>query len=151
MHVPDGYLDPPVSLAAGAIAATAVALALRGARLATRAPRPRRRFAVVVMAVTVLLAGFVSYYAASTPDGLEKAARDKGIDRKARETATEGSPLADDRVKDVSDTRASGALAGVVGVGVTLAAGTGVLVVLRRRRARPAAPPVAEARRTEAV
>ncbi|MBC2876072.1 MULTISPECIES: energy-coupling factor ABC transporter permease [Streptomyces] len=131
---------------------------VHGARVATRAPaasahapRPRRRFAVVAMAVTVLLAGFVSYYAASTPDGLEKVARDKGIDRKARETATEGSPLADYRVKDVSDARASGALAGVAGVGVTLAAGTGVLVVLRRRRARPAEPPVAEPRRTEAV
>ncbi|EME96383.1 energy-coupling factor ABC transporter permease [Streptomyces mobaraensis NBRC 13819 = DSM 40847] len=129
---------------------------VHGARATTRAPdaaaRPRRRFAAAVMAVTVVLAGFVSYYAATTPDGLEKVARDKGIDREARETAAEGSPLADYRVKDVSDARASGALAGVVGVGVTLAAGTGVLVVLRRRRARPAAPAAdTEARRTEAV
>ncbi|MGY1609112.1 MULTISPECIES: energy-coupling factor ABC transporter permease [unclassified Geodermatophilus] len=32
MHVPDGYLDAPTSLATGAVAAGAVAVALRGAR-----------------------------------------------------------------------------------------------------------------------
>lgn len=32
MHVPDGFLDAPTSLATGAVAATGVALALRGAR-----------------------------------------------------------------------------------------------------------------------
>lgn len=32
MHVPDGFLDAPTSMATGAVAATAVALSLRGAR-----------------------------------------------------------------------------------------------------------------------
>ncbi|MFN8075535.1 MAG: energy-coupling factor ABC transporter permease [Kineosporiaceae bacterium] len=32
MHVPDGYIDAPVSLAAGAIALTGIAISLRGAR-----------------------------------------------------------------------------------------------------------------------
>ena len=32
MHVPDGFIDAPVSLAAGAVAAAAVAVSLRGAR-----------------------------------------------------------------------------------------------------------------------
>lgn len=32
MHVPDGFIDPPVSLAAGAIAVAGVAVCLRGAR-----------------------------------------------------------------------------------------------------------------------
>ncbi|MBZ4321585.1 energy-coupling factor ABC transporter permease, partial [Streptomyces huiliensis] len=125
----------------GARAATrAPAESPRAPAASTRAPRPRRRFALAAMAVTAVLAGGVSYYAASTPDGLEKVARDKGLDREERAHAVEDSPLADYRVKDVADERASGALAGVLGAGVTLAAGTGVLVVLRRRRARPAAP-----------
>lgn len=32
MHVPDGFIDPPVSLAAGAVAVAGVAVCLRGAR-----------------------------------------------------------------------------------------------------------------------
>jgi cobalt/nickel transport system permease protein len=32
MHVPDGFIDAPVSMAAGAVAATAIAVSLRGAR-----------------------------------------------------------------------------------------------------------------------
>ncbi len=32
MHVPDGFIDVPVSLAAGAVAATGIAVSLRGAR-----------------------------------------------------------------------------------------------------------------------
>ncbi|WP_171166743.1 energy-coupling factor ABC transporter permease [Streptomyces sp. I05A-00742] len=135
---------------------TARPLLLRGPSgqpLPTAAPAPSRsprRFAVTAMAVTLVLAGFVSYYAATTPDGLEKVAQDKGIDRAAEEHAAKDSPLADYQVKDVGDERASGALAGVVGVGVTLVAGTGVLVVLRRRRGRRD-DPLPEARRTEAV
>jgi cobalt/nickel transport system permease protein len=32
MHIPDGFIDPPVALAAGAVAAAGVAVCLRGAR-----------------------------------------------------------------------------------------------------------------------
>ncbi|GHF64344.1 hypothetical protein GCM10010218_52350 [Streptomyces mashuensis] len=85
------------------------------------------------LAAAVVLAGFVSYYASTSPDGLEKVAHDKGIDRTTKEHAAKDSPLADYQVKDVSDSRLSGGLAGVIGVGATLAAGTGVFLVVRRR------------------
>ena len=40
MHVPDGFLDAPTSVATGAVAAAGVALALRGAGASsTTAPR----------------------------------------------------------------------------------------------------------------
>ncbi|MFE5510920.1 energy-coupling factor ABC transporter permease [Streptomyces sp. NPDC056529] len=85
----------------------------------------------------LVLAGFVSFYASASPDGLEKVAADKGIDARADEYehATADSPLADYDVKDVTDARLSGGLAGVIGVGATLAVGTGVFLVVRRRRA----------------
>ncbi|WP_432125921.1 energy-coupling factor ABC transporter permease [Streptomyces sp. bgisy082] len=85
----------------------------------------------------LVLAGFVSFYASASPDGLEKVAADKGIDAKADEYehATADSPLADYGVKDITDARLSGGLAGVIGVGATLAVGTGVFLVVRRRRA----------------
>ncbi|GAA2715167.1 MULTISPECIES: energy-coupling factor ABC transporter permease [Streptomyces] len=103
---------------------------------APASPAPLRRVLGAGLAVAVVLAGFVSYYASTSPDGLEKVAHDKGIDSREKEHAAKDSPLADYQVKDVGDARLSGGLAGVIGVGATLAVGTGVFVVVRRRRGR---------------
>ncbi|WP_181789848.1 PDGLE domain-containing protein, partial [Streptomyces phytophilus] len=89
------------------------------------------------VAASLVLAGIVSFYASSDPDGLEKVAGDKGIAEEEKEHSLSDSPLADYGVEDVSDTRLSGGLAGVIGVTATLAVGSGVFVVLRRRRAGP--------------
>ncbi|MEU2182802.1 energy-coupling factor ABC transporter permease [Streptomyces thermolilacinus] len=86
------------------------------------------------LAVSVLLAGFVSFHASANPDGLEKVAADHGIDSKVQEHAAADSPLADYGVKDLTDARLSGGLAGTIGVGATLALGTGVFWAARRRR-----------------
>ncbi|MFJ9798422.1 energy-coupling factor ABC transporter permease [Streptomyces sp. NPDC101145] len=86
------------------------------------------------LAASLLLAGFVSFYASADPDGLEKVAADHGIDRKVQEHAAADSPLADYGVKDLEDARLSGGLAGTIGVGATLALGTGVFWAARRRR-----------------
>ncbi|MEV4504933.1 energy-coupling factor ABC transporter permease [Streptomyces klenkii] len=100
------------------------------------APRSTKRLWIAGVAAALVCAGGLSYYASTSPDGLEKVAHDKGIDSKEEAHAAKDSPLADYQVKDVADERLSGGLAGVIGVGATLAAGTGVFVVLRRRRAR---------------
>ncbi|MEV6481180.1 energy-coupling factor ABC transporter permease [Streptomyces sp. NPDC051576] len=98
------------------------------------AARSHRKVWITGLAASLLLAGFVSFYASSNPDGLEKVAADQGIDQKAKEHASADSPLADYGVKDVEDARLSGGLAGVIGVGVTVVAGSGVFWVVRRRR-----------------
>ncbi|MFI6621112.1 energy-coupling factor ABC transporter permease [Streptomyces sp. NPDC050528] len=94
----------------------------------------RRKLWITGLAASLLLAGFVSFYASSNPDGLEKVAADQGIDRQAKEHASADSPLADYGVRDVDDARLSGGLAGVIGVGVTVVAGTGVFWAVRKRR-----------------
>ncbi|MGW7437954.1 energy-coupling factor ABC transporter permease [Streptomyces sp. NPDC054849] len=86
------------------------------------------------LVTALVLAGFVSFYASASPDGLEKVAADEGFDGKAEDHAAADSPLADYSVKDVDDARLSGGLAGVVGVGVTVVAGTGIFWAVRRRR-----------------
>ncbi|MFD8882445.1 energy-coupling factor ABC transporter permease [Streptomyces erythrochromogenes] len=86
------------------------------------------------LVTALVLAGFVSFYASANPDGLEKVAADKGIDEKVEEHAAADSPLADYSVKDVDDARLSGGLAGVIGVGVTVVAGTGIFWAVRRRK-----------------
>ncbi|MER5395564.1 energy-coupling factor ABC transporter permease [Streptomyces sp. NPDC002599] len=112
----------------------------------TAAPAPvaarssHRTVWITGLVTSLVLAGFVSFYASASPDGLEKVAKDKGIDAKAEAHASDGSPLAGYGVKDVSDARLSGGLAGVIGVGVTVVAGTGVFWTVRRRRTADTSP-----------
>ncbi|AKL66466.1 energy-coupling factor ABC transporter permease [Streptomyces goshikiensis] len=111
---------------------------------APAAARSNRTVWATGLVTALVLAGFVSFYASASPDGLEKVAADKGIDQKVEEHAAAGSPLADYSVKDVTDARLSGGLAGVIGVGVTVVVGTGIFWTVRRRRAQdPAATPTA--------
>ncbi|MCX5333470.1 MULTISPECIES: energy-coupling factor ABC transporter permease [unclassified Streptomyces] len=92
------------------------------------------------LATSLALAGVVSFYASADPDGLEKVAADKGIDAKAEDHAAADSPLADYGVKDVDNARLSGGLAGVIGVGVTVVAGSGIFWAVRRRRTQDVSP-----------
>ncbi|MEV0265039.1 energy-coupling factor ABC transporter permease [Streptomyces sp. NPDC050617] len=132
--------------ASAAASAAAPAAAPADATAAPPAPaRSTRRIKLVGLVAALALAGFGSYYASASPDGLEKVAHDKGIDRKAEDHAAKGSPLADYQVKDVSDVRLAGGLAGVIGVGATLVVGTGVAWTVHRRRTRSAAAPAAPA------
>ena len=81
------------------------------------------------IAVAALLAGVVSFYASSSPDGLESVAEDKGFSDQATDTrwASSRSPT----TGDVGGIPVG--VAGVIGVGVTLAVGGGVFYAVRRR------------------
>ncbi|MEU1176690.1 energy-coupling factor ABC transporter permease [Streptomyces sp. NPDC005820] len=104
----------------------------------------RRTLWVSGLVTSLVLAGVVSFYASANPDGLEKVAADHGIDSKAEEHANADSPLADYGVKDVTNARLSGGLAGVIGVGVTVVAGSAVFWAVRRRRTSDASPTAVE-------
>ncbi|WP_406008454.1 energy-coupling factor ABC transporter permease [Streptomyces sp. NBC_00637] len=115
-----------------------------GTRPAPVAARTSRRTLWVTGLVTSLvLAGFVSFYASANPDGLEKVATDKGIDKNVEKHASADSPLADYGVKDVTNARLSGGLAGVIGVGTTVVAGSTVFWAVRRRRSADDVSPTA--------
>jgi cobalt/nickel transport system permease protein len=101
---------------------------------APSAARSTRKVWATGLVAALVLAGFVSFYASASPDGLEKVAADQGIDKKTEEHHTADSPLADYGVKDISSARVSGGLAGVIGVGATIAVGSGVFWAVRRRR-----------------
>lgn len=72
------------------------------------AARSHRKVWITGLVASLVLAGFVSFYASASPDGLEKVAADKGIDAKTEKHATSDSPLADYGVKDVENARLSG-------------------------------------------
>lgn len=107
---------------------------------APAAARSHRKLWITGLVTSLVLAGFVSFYASANPDGLEKVAADKGIDEKAEEHANADSPLADYGVEDIANARVSGGLAGVIGVGVTVVAGSAVFWTVRRRRSDDASP-----------
>ncbi|GAA0915955.1 energy-coupling factor ABC transporter permease [Streptomyces thermoalcalitolerans] len=102
--------------------------------------RSHRTLWISGLVTSLVLAGFVSFYASADPDGLERVAQDHGIDKAEKEHAYADSPLADYGVKDVANERLSGGLAGVIGVGVTVVAGSGVFWAVRRRRTAAAEP-----------
>ncbi|MBX9398460.1 energy-coupling factor ABC transporter permease [Streptomyces sp. TRM72054] len=111
---------------------------------AAEAPAPaartsRRTLWISGLATSLVLAGFVSFYASASPDGLEKVAEDKGFAQSAKEHDVADSPLADYGVKDIGNARLSGGLAGVIGVGVTVVAGSAIFWAVRRRRTDEAA------------
>lgn len=87
------------------------------------------------LAVSLLLAGVVSYYASSSPDGLEKVAEEIGFIEDAEGSAVAGSPLSDYGVAGVSDERLSVGIAGIVGVLLTAVVAFGLFHWLGRRNA----------------
>ncbi|MFI1504726.1 energy-coupling factor ABC transporter permease [Streptomyces sp. NPDC020597] len=115
-----------------------------GSALPAAARTSRRTLWVTGLVTSLVLAGFVSFYASASPDGLEKVAADKGIDAKTGKHATSDSPLADYGVKDVTNARLSGGLAGVIGVGVTVVGGSAVFWAVRRRRGADVSPTAVE-------
>ncbi|WP_369139719.1 PDGLE domain-containing protein [Modestobacter versicolor] len=92
-----------------------------------------RTVVLVGVVVALLIAGVGSWYASSSPDGLEATAAEQGFDGTARDSVTADSPLADYATDGVEDPRLSGGLAGVAGVLLVLALAGGLTLVLRHR------------------
>lgn len=66
--------------------------------------------------ISLFLAGVISFYASSSPDGLEKVAEEIGFIETAQEHSNADGVLADYGVKGLDNERASVGLAGVIGV-----------------------------------
>jgi cobalt/nickel transport protein len=93
-----------------------------------------KKFYLGGLLVSLVLAGVVSFYASSHPDGLEKVASELGFIDNAKDPATSGSALADYGVAGVDNERASVGIAGVIGVAATGVVATGIFIYLGRRK-----------------
>jgi cobalt/nickel transport protein len=87
---------------------------------------------ILGFAASLVIAGGISYYASSQPDGFEKAAGEIGFLDTAEESPLKDSPLAEYGVAGVENERLSGALAGVIGVGATAGISFVIFYGLRR-------------------
>jgi cobalt/nickel transport system permease protein/cobalt/nickel transport protein len=94
-------------------------------------------FVVGGLLVALGLALFVSPFASSSPDGLNRVAIDAGFADTEKEHALQGGPLAGYEVEGVEDERLSTGLSGVIGVATTFGIASilfGALRVSRSRR-----------------
>lgn len=83
--------------------------------------------------VAIALAGGVSYYASSHPDGLEKVAENEGFLETAKDSAVSGSPLADYGITGLANERLSVGLSGIAGVLVTAIVGMLLFKILKKK------------------
>lgn len=97
---------------------------------------PLRVFHVVALAVAVGLAVGISPYASSSPDGLERVAKDKGfVDDGRLHSLQDDSPIPGYAFPGIGDPRLATALAGFTGTLLVALAGFGGAYAVRRRRA----------------
>ena len=78
-----------------------------------------KRLYIIGFVITLLIAGVFSFYASSSPDGLEKVAIDLGFIDTAKDSAVSDTALAEYGVKGVENERLSVGIAGIVGVSAT--------------------------------
>ena len=93
----------------------------------------QKTFLISGFIASLVLAGVVSFYASSSPDGLEKVAGDIGFIDSAKEHTNSDGVLADYGVKGVENARLSTGAAGVIGVIATGAISTGLFFLIRRK------------------
>jgi len=91
------------------------------------------KFLIAGFVLSLVLAGVVSNFASSSPDGLEKVAEDIGFLDSAKDHTYADGPLADYGVKGIENERLSTGAAGVIGVIATAGVSTGLFLLLRRK------------------
>ena len=94
----------------------------------------QKKFYIVGGLISLFLAGEVSFYASSNPDGLEKVAEDIGFIETAKDHTNADGTLADYGVKGIDNDRASVGVAGVIGVLVTGGVATVLFIRLARKK-----------------
>lgn len=75
-----------------------------------------KNFYLTFFFVALFLAGVISFYASSSPDGLEKVAEEIGFIDTAKDSAVANSPLSDYGVVGIANERLSVGISGIIGV-----------------------------------
>ena len=91
-----------------------------------------RVVAASVLLLALVLAGVVSFYADSDPDGLTKVSRDQGFAQTEEQHPAAKGPLAGYDARFLDHGRLSGGVAGVLGVLVVLGLAGGLTWAVRR-------------------
>lgn len=93
----------------------------------------QNKFLRAGLLVSLAIAGVLSYYASSHPDGLEKVAEDKGFLDTAKDSVNAGTPLADYGITGLESERLGVGLSGIIGVIVTLIVAFAIFKTLAKK------------------
>ncbi len=88
------------------------------------------KFILWGLGISTVIAGGLSLFASSMPDGLEKVAEDTEFIHTAKDSVVAGSPLADYSIAGIEGTW-SAAAAGLFGVAATALVGYGMYLWMR--------------------
>jgi hypothetical protein len=95
-----------------------------------------RLFIALALSVAIGLAFFLSPYASSSPDGLNRVAGDKGFDSRARlHSVQDDSPIPGYAFPGIADEKLAKGVAGFVGTLGVFTIGYGAALTIRRTRA----------------
>lgn len=92
-----------------------------------------RKFFAAALLVSALLAGVVSFYASSSPDGLEKVAEDVGFIETAEDHTFADFTLSDYGIAGLENARLSVGFAGLIGVVATALVAMGLFTLIRKK------------------
>lgn len=94
----------------------------------------KRKEIIFVLAAAIFLAVFISPFAASSPDGLERVADDKGFIEKGRTRQVFPAPLADYFWPGIRNQKLAVALSGLAGTLAVFIIASGLGIYLKRSR-----------------
>ncbi len=83
-----------------------------------------KKFIILGLVISTAIAGILSYFASSNPDGLEKVSSDKGLDINVTDSAVADSVFADYGIAGLEN---STGLAGIIGILITGLIGYGLV------------------------
>lgn len=91
------------------------------------------KWIIILLGVAVLAAVFLSPFASTKPDGLERVAEDKGFLGRGEGPQVVNSPIPDYAVPGIKNEKLATAIAGLVGVIIVAALGFGLGAILKRK------------------
>jgi len=92
------------------------------------------KWILILLGVAVLAAVFLSPFASTKPDGLERVAEDKGFLERGKGPQVVDSPIPDYVLPGIKNERLAKSIAGLVGVVIVAALGFGLGAILKRKR-----------------
>lgn len=91
------------------------------------------KWILILLGVAVLAAIFLSPFASTKPDGLERVAEDKGFLEKGEGPQAVKSPIPDYTLPGIRNEKLSTSIAGLVGVVIVALLGFGLGAILKKK------------------
>ena len=93
----------------------------------------KKRDVIISLVVAVFLAGIISMFASSHPDGLEKLAENLGFLEKGEGQPLVKSPIPDYELPGLENKKLATSIAGIAGTLVVFGLGYGLAAILKRK------------------